>query len=62
MAYKTSSEVKRRYNVKTYDRIEMSVRKDDVLNKEELTRISQEKGFPTLTAYIMYCVRKELGI
>lgn len=46
----TSSSVKRKYNEKTYDRIEFNVPKGD---KEKWKQIATDKGFTSLSAFIL---------
>lgn len=55
--YKTSSEVKNRWNEKNYDRITVMAPKG---KKEEWTKIALEKGFKGLSGYIVSCIEKDL--
>ena len=50
---KTSSEVKNRWNKKTYDRITVMAPKG---KKEEWLKIAKEKGFKGLSGYTIDCV------
>ena len=53
---KTSSAVKRRYNAKTYDTIQMSIIKG---RKDEIQRAAEAAG-ESLTAYIMGAVEARM--
>lgn len=53
--YKTSSEVKNRWNEKNYDRITVMAPKG---KKEEWTKLAISKGFKGLNGYIIDCINK----
>lgn len=55
---KTSSDVKNRYNNKTYDRITVMAPKG---KKSSWTEIAKSKGFKGLSGYIIYCVEKDIS-
>jgi uncharacterized protein (DUF1778 family) len=57
---KVSQEVRERYNAKTYDRITIRTRKDD-LPVEEIQKAADEIG-KSLNSFVIDAVKKEMGI
>ncbi len=55
----TSTDVKRRYNEKTYTTYRFNVRKDD---EQIIEKIEAEKLGNGLTQYVLNLIRKDLGI
>lgn len=55
---KTSTDTKRKYNEKTYSRIEIVVLKD---NKQKLVDYAKTKEM-SLAEYIKHCVEKDSGL
>lgn len=53
---KTSTESKRKYNEKTYDRISLTVKKG---MKEVYMEQAKEKSFDSLNSYINYLLNKD---
>lgn len=53
---KTSTESKRKYNEKAYDRISLTVKKG---MKELYMEQAKEKGFDSLNSYINYLLNKD---
>lgn len=54
--YKTSSDVKNRWNERNYDRITIMAKKG---KKEEWKKKAIEKGFKGLSGYIISCVEND---
>ena len=55
MGGKTSRDSRERYNKKTYDRINLMIRKDSPINKDYIAKEAQRKG-KSLTGYILDAV------
>lgn len=55
MGGKTSRDSREKYNKKTYDRINLMIRKDSPINKDHIAKEAQHKG-KSLTGYILDAV------
>lgn len=55
MGGKTSRDSRERYNKKTYDRINLMIRKDSPINKDYIAKEAQREG-KSLTGYILDAV------
>ena len=55
MGGKTSRDSREKYNKKTYDRINLMIRKDSSINKDRIAKEAQREG-KSLTGYILDAV------
>lgn len=55
MGGKTSCDSREKYNKKTYDRINLMIRKDSSINKDRIAKEAQREG-KSLTGYILDAV------
>jgi hypothetical protein len=56
---RTASNVKDRYNKKSYDPIHLRVKKGD---KDKIKKHVKDFGYPSINGYIISLIKKDIGI
>lgn len=60
MGGKTSNESKKKYNLKTYERIALDIRKDDLQYNKAAIQAAATAAGQSITEYIMQAVKERM--